>query len=55
MSTFSDPPLTTIAPDLDELANRAVGLLVDQIDGHPMQYEFTRTLTPFRLVVRAST
>ncbi|MFF0344983.1 LacI family DNA-binding transcriptional regulator [Kribbella sp. NPDC004875] len=54
MSRFSDPPLTTIAPDLDELANRALGLLVDQIDGHPMPYEFTRTLTSFRLVVRAS-
>ncbi|MGZ0152919.1 LacI family DNA-binding transcriptional regulator [Kribbella sp. WER1] len=55
MSAFSEPPLTTIAPDLDELAERAVGLLVDRIDGHPAPHEFTRTLTPFRLVVRAST
>lgn len=55
MSAFSDPPLTTIAPDLEELADRAVGLLVDQIEGYSQRHEFTETLAPFRLVVRAST
>ncbi|HZX02814.1 LacI family DNA-binding transcriptional regulator [Kribbella sp.] len=55
MSAFSEPPLTTVAPDLDELAHRAVGLLVDRIGGHRVPHEFTRTLTPFRLIVRAST
>lgn len=55
MSAFSEPPLTTVAPDLDELARQAVGLLVDRIDGRPAAHGFTRMLTPFRLVVRGST
>ena len=55
MSAFSEPPLTTVAPDLDELARQAVGLLVDRIDGRPAPHEFTRMLTPYRLVVRRST
>ena len=51
---FASPPLTTIAPDLEELAARAIDLLEDQIAGrgeaHPAPI-----LTPYKLIVRQST
>lgn len=52
-SAFVSPPLTSIAPDLDELAGRALDLLEDQLVGQVRQ-RFTPTLTSFRLIVRAS-
>lgn len=54
-SAFASPPLTTIAPDLDELANQALELLADQVAGvHARPGRSELTSTSFRLVVRAS-
>jgi DNA-binding LacI/PurR family transcriptional regulator len=55
-SAFASPPLTTIAPDLDELATQALDLLADQVAGRGSEHTPTKqTMTSFRLVVRAST
>jgi len=55
-SAFVSPPLTTIAPDLDELATQALDLLADQVAGRSSPHIPTRqTMTSFRLIVRAST
>jgi len=54
-SAFASPPLTTVAPDLDELAGRAVDLLDSQLEGRGGGPPYQPTLTSFKLIVRAST
>ncbi len=54
-SAFTSPPLTTIAPDLNEIAMRALDLLADQLSGHAPRRRYQTTLTSFELIVRAST
>lgn len=54
-SAFASPPLTTIAPDLEELASRALCLLSDQLAGNAAHGHQQPTFIPFQLVIRAST
>jgi DNA-binding LacI/PurR family transcriptional regulator len=54
-SAFVDPPLTSLAPDLDELADCALTALVLQIEGTTDRREYRRKLTSFELKVREST
>ena len=55
-AAFTSPPLTTIAPDLDELAHQALDLLNDQLAGRSTRHhQVGPTRTSFRLIVRAST
>jgi DNA-binding LacI/PurR family transcriptional regulator len=57
-ASFSSPSLTTVAPDLAMLAERALDLLVDQMvrRGDPAPDRTPRQeWVPFRLVVREST
>jgi DNA-binding LacI/PurR family transcriptional regulator len=66
-SAYTHPPLTSIAPDLDVIAERALTLLEEQMqrpagleEGAPSQEPRTvsatvpHEATPFRLVVRES-
>jgi DNA-binding LacI/PurR family transcriptional regulator len=57
-SAFTHPPLTSIAPDLDVIAERALTLLDEQArraaDGNPPPGSAPQEATPFRLVVRES-
>lgn len=55
-SAFTSPPLTTIAPDLDELATQALDLLAHQVAaGGTAHSPPERATTAFRLIIRAST
>jgi DNA-binding LacI/PurR family transcriptional regulator len=54
-SAFVDPPLTSLAPDLDEIADSALSALTLQIDGKSWRNEYRRKLTSFELKVREST
>ena len=54
-SAFVDPPLTSLAPDLDDIAGSALSALVLQIEGTSGQGEYRRKLTSFELKVREST
>lgn len=53
-AAFTEPPLTTIAPDLDVLADQAVGLLVEQLSGSGSERRLRSRRIPFQLVVRDS-
>ncbi len=52
---FTDPPLTTIAPDLDALARESMRLLLGRIDGTRSGETAEDVEIPWRLVVRGST
>ncbi len=54
-SAFIDPSLTSLAPDLDEIAESALTALTRQIDGESGRDEYRRKLTSFELKVREST
>lgn len=54
-SAFVDPPLTSLAPNLEALADVALTALVDQIEGKKGRGDYRRKVTPFELRVRAST
>jgi LacI family repressor for deo operon, udp, cdd, tsx, nupC, and nupG len=54
-SAFVDPPLTSLAPDLDEIAESALSALTLQIEGKAGRREYRRKLTSFELKVREST
>lgn len=54
-SAFVDPPLTSLSPDLDEIAESALGALALQIDGKARSKKYRRKLTSFELKVREST
>jgi DNA-binding LacI/PurR family transcriptional regulator len=54
-SAFLEPPLTTLAPDLDDIAKKALSALVLQIDGKSDRRKYRRKLTSFELKVREST
>jgi DNA-binding LacI/PurR family transcriptional regulator len=54
-SAFIDPPLTSLAPDLDEIAESALSALIRQIEGESGRDEYRRKLTSFELKVRGST
>ncbi|WP_406137616.1 LacI family DNA-binding transcriptional regulator [Streptomyces sp. NBC_01089] len=58
-SAYTHPPLTSVAPDLDVIAERALTLLDEQTGRQPAGESAgpvvaRRESTPFRLVVRAS-
>lgn len=58
-SAYTHPPLTSIAPDLDVIAERALTLLDEQTGRQPGGEDTgpgsaRRESTPFRLVVRES-
>jgi DNA-binding LacI/PurR family transcriptional regulator len=53
-SAFVDPPLTSLAPDLDEIAESALSALTLQIEGRSGRHEYRRKLTSFELKVRES-
>lgn len=53
-SAFVDPPLTSLAPDLDDIAENALSALASQIDGKPGR-KYHRKLTSFELKIREST
>lgn len=53
-SAFVDPPLTSLAPDLDYIAENALTLLVKQIEGNQHRPRQQRVFTPFELKARAS-
>lgn len=52
MSAVTFPSLTTVAPDLDALAERAMGLLAERIDGYDGMGR--HELVPYRIVFRES-
>lgn len=54
LSKYSSPPLTTVSQDFTEIAQNAVRILLDQIDGSE-EMTLDPVLTPVRLVVREST
>jgi LacI family repressor for deo operon, udp, cdd, tsx, nupC, and nupG len=54
-SAFMDPPLTSLAPDLGEIAESALSALTLQIEGKSGRREYRRKLTSFELKVREST
>jgi len=51
-SAYTHPPLTSIAPDLDVIAERALSLLAEQEGAAGVAPR--EEATPYRLVVRAS-
>ena len=51
---FTQPSLTTVAPDLDDLADQAVRLLLDQLAGRTTERRLRSRRVPFRLIVRES-
>jgi DNA-binding LacI/PurR family transcriptional regulator len=55
ISAFLDPPLTSLAPDLDDIAENALSALVLQIEGKSGRRKYRRKLTSFELKVREST
>lgn len=55
LSAYVDPPLTSLAPDVEALADTAVALLLDQIQTHhDGASDYDRVLTPFELKIRES-
>ncbi len=54
-SSFFDPPLTSLAPDLDDIAETALTALTLQIEGRAGRAKYRRKVTSFELKVRAST
>ena len=54
-SAFTNPPLTSLAPDIGALSETAVALLLDQIERKGSKTEFERVQIPFELRVREST
>jgi DNA-binding LacI/PurR family transcriptional regulator len=54
-SAYLDPPLTSLAPDLDDIAETALAALALQIEGKSERREYRRKLTSFELKVREST
>ena len=54
-SAFVEPTLTTIAPNLDEIAETALESLFSQINGVTGRREYRRRVTSFQLKVREST
>jgi DNA-binding LacI/PurR family transcriptional regulator len=54
-SAFVDPPLTSLAPDLDDIAESALSALTLQIEGKSGRNEYRRKLTSFELKIREST
>jgi DNA-binding LacI/PurR family transcriptional regulator len=54
-SAFVDPPLTSLAPDLDDIAESALSALTLQINGKAGRSAYRRKLTSFELKVREST
>lgn len=54
-SAYLDPPLTSLAPDLDDIAERALGALELQIEGKTGRSQYRRRFTAFDLRVREST
>ena len=54
-SSFFDPPLTSLAPDLDDIAETALTALTLQIEGKAGRAKYRRKVTSFELKVRAST
>jgi DNA-binding LacI/PurR family transcriptional regulator len=54
-SAYMDPPLTSLAPAIEVLADTAVGLLVERIQQSRDGGDYRRVLTPFELRVREST
>ena len=54
-SAYLDPPLTSLAPDLDEIAERALTALELQIEGKAGRDRYRRRITAFELKVRDST
>lgn len=55
ISGFLDPPLTSLAPDLDDIAENALAALVLQVEGKAGRRRYRRKLTSFELKVREST
>jgi LacI family transcriptional regulator len=45
-----DPPITAIAQPAEELGRRAVRVLLDRVEGHPVE----SVVLPARLVIRRS-
>jgi DNA-binding LacI/PurR family transcriptional regulator len=54
-SAYLDPPLTTLAPDLDDIAENALAALTQQIESPSGHRRSRRKLTGFELKIRAST
>ena len=54
-SAFLAPPLTSLAPNLEDIAEKALTALTRQLDGKTSQRKYRRTLTSFELKVREST
>ena len=54
-AAFTTPPLSSVAPDLDEIARRALDLLDEQITSGPGHRPAREVVAGFRLVVREST
>lgn len=54
-SAFSEPPLTTIAPDLEALTREALRLVVGRVDGSRDPDQTEDVVIAWSLVVRAST
>jgi DNA-binding LacI/PurR family transcriptional regulator len=54
-SAFVDPPLTSLAPDLDDIAETALSALALQIEGKTDRTSYRRKVTAFHLHVREST
>lgn len=52
-SALANPPLTTVSQPLQQMGARAIGMLVDLIEGRPL--ESTHVQMPTQLVVRSST
>ncbi len=49
-SALANPPLTTVSQPLQQMGARAIGMLVDLIEGRPL--ESTHVQMPTQLVVR---
>ncbi len=52
---YTTPPLSSVSPDLDEIARRALDLLDEQITAGPARRPAREVVTGFRLAVRGST
>ncbi len=53
-AAFTQPPLTTVAPDLADLAEQALRLLVHQLAGRATERRLRSRRVPVRLIVRGS-
>ncbi|ALV41197.1 LacI family transcriptional regulator [Pseudarthrobacter sulfonivorans] len=51
---FSSPSLTTVAPGMDEIAERSIGLLIDRIDGLEARVDGVHAEAGFVLKIRDS-